>query len=208
MKNLTALLALLFVITGCAGLNPNPGERTVDNAWAYGDYNRVHTSLRPPAERGEPWAQLRLGVAYELGVGVEKDLNQAVKWYTKAALQEGSGAWAEGQIVGAAGKAGYFSQKNDALIAQHRLANIYLAGGTISSDYLKAYLLELHVSKESNGSSIFYYHHPNGQDMYISSKEISNTLFAIENKLGPNQKAKAQEQLNSWSIKNVLQPIK
>lgn len=208
MKTIITLLALLFTLAGCAGLNPNPGERTVDNAWAYGNYERAHTLLIPPAERGEPWAQLRLGVAYELGVGVEKDFNQAVKWYAKAALQEGSGAWAEGQIVGATGKAGYFSQKNDALIAQHRLANIYLTGGNISPDYVKAYLLELNVSKETGGSSIFYYHHPSGQDIYIPSEEISGTLSAIRKKMSPKQKEEAQEKLNSWCIEKILQPFK
>ncbi|MFA7256350.1 MAG: hypothetical protein WC047_02080 [Kiritimatiellales bacterium] len=208
MKNIIILLSLLFVITGCAGLNPNPGERTADNSWTYGNYERAHAILRPCAERGEPWAQLRLGVAYQFGNGVETNINEAVKWYTKAALQEKDGLWANGYIVGAFGKAGYFSQNIDALLAQHYLATIYLSHNDIPPDLVKAYLLESNVSKESNGEWLYFYALPNGQPMGTSAEDISNTLAEIEKKMSPAQKMEAQEKLSTWSIKKILQPIK
>ena len=145
----------------------------------------MHAYLDPAAERGEPWAQLRLGVTYELGVGVEKDINKAIEWYTKAAAQEGEGAWAEGQIVGAVGKTGFFNQKSDALIAQHQMANIYLKGEGVPRDLSKAFLLESHVSAESKGQAIFYCYGPNGRGQYITAEAISNTLLAIEKEMTP-----------------------
>lgn len=204
MKKIVALLGLSLSLTGCAGLNPNPGERSVDNAWAYGNYDRALPILRSCAERGEPWAQLRLGVAYEFGNGVDTNINTAIEWYKKAALQEGSGLWAEGYIVGAFGKAGYFSQKIDALIAQHNLATIYMKGTGIPPDLIKAYLLELNVSKESNGSFLFFCYAPDSQPMGISAKTISDTLATVEGKLTPEQKAKTQAQQNSESIRDIL----
>ena len=42
---------------------------------------------RAAADRGEAWAQFNLGLAYDKGDGVEKDLREAVRWYRKAAEQ-------------------------------------------------------------------------------------------------------------------------
>ena len=39
------------------------------------------------AKRGDALAQLNVGVAYDTGHGVEKDLEQALSWYRKAAEQ-------------------------------------------------------------------------------------------------------------------------
>jgi len=44
-------------------------------------------TLRQHAERGDAWAQLNLGAAYDNGMGVERDLNQALHWYQMAAEQ-------------------------------------------------------------------------------------------------------------------------
>lgn len=100
---------IVLGLFACAGPNPNPGERTVDIAWAKYDYDTAFAVLMPAAELGEPWAQLRVGVAYELGSGVAKDIPTAIMWYEKAASQESESNWADGQIVGASGKSGYFN---------------------------------------------------------------------------------------------------
>lgn len=42
---------------------------------------------RAAANRGEAWAQYNLGVCYDNGDGVEKDLREAVRWYRKSAEQ-------------------------------------------------------------------------------------------------------------------------
>lgn len=43
--------------------------------------------MRQQAEGGDAWAQLNLGAAYDNGMGVERDLNQALHWYQVAAEQ-------------------------------------------------------------------------------------------------------------------------
>lgn len=171
------ILCLAFVLglTACAGPNPNPGERTADIAWANYDYSGALKVLQPAAERGEPWAQLRMGVAYELGSGVTKDTSKAIKWYELAAAQEAQGNWANGQLVGTAGKAGYFNQNSDALIAKYQLANIYLRGDGVSPDPQKALVLAQYVSDKTQGNSIFYCCEFSG-GRYITDTAIAETL--------------------------------
>ncbi len=44
-------------------------------------------TLKQQAEQGDAWAQLNLGAAYDNGIGVERDIQQALHWYQKAAEQ-------------------------------------------------------------------------------------------------------------------------
>ena len=169
------LLIIIFGLSACAGLNPNPGERTVDVAWEKYDYNTAFKVLKPAAERGEPWAQLRMGVAYELGSGVTKNIPTAIAWYEKAASQESEGNWANGQLVGATGKAGYFNQNSDALIAKFQLANIYLRGEGVPQNLAKALELAQYVSDKTQGNSIFYCCEFSG-GRYITNTAIAETL--------------------------------
>ncbi|WP_220457635.1 tetratricopeptide repeat protein [Vibrio marinisediminis] len=174
MKKVMTLLALIG-LAGCAGPNPNPGERSVDMAWTDYDYDSAFNILRPAADRGEPWAQLRMGVAYELGSGVDKDIPTAIKWYELAAKQESEGAWANGELVGAVGKSGYFNQNTDALIAKYQLANIYLRGDGVKADAEKALELATYVAEKSQGNALFYCcEHANGR--YITNMAIEDTL--------------------------------
>jgi Sel1 repeat. len=166
---------IILGLAACAGPNPNPGERTVDVAWEKYDYNAALEVLMPSAERGEPWAQLRVGVAYELGSGVAKDIPTAITWYEKAASQESEGNWANGQLVSAAGKPGYFNQNSDALIAKFQLANIYLRGEGITKKPAKALELAKYVSDKTQGNSIFYCCEFSG-GRYIANTEIADTL--------------------------------
>ena len=163
---------IILGLTACAGPNPNPGERTVDIAWEKYDYETAFEVLIPAAERGEPWAQLRVGVAYELGSGVVKDIPTAIKWYEKTAAQESEGKWASGQIIGATGKSGYFNQNSDALIAMFQLANIYLRGEGIEKNPTKALELAQYVSDKTQGNSIFYCCEASG------GRSIANTAIA------------------------------
>jgi TPR repeat protein len=49
-------------------------------------------ALRRDAERGDPEAQYKLGLAYDVGVGAPQDLAQAAAWYERAAEQGHPGA--------------------------------------------------------------------------------------------------------------------
>ncbi len=153
MHKLVISFILLVAAAGCAGLNPNPGERTTDMAWISNNFQRAFEIAKPKAESGEPWAQLRLGIFYENGWGTEIDLDKAEYWYQKASSQNSSGGWAEGKLVGATGKAGYFNQNSDALIAEFNLAQLYYN----SNKKLKeAYQHINNVINESNGESVFF----------------------------------------------------
>jgi uncharacterized protein len=42
-------------------------------------------ALRQDAERGDPQAEYKLGLAYDVGIGAPQDLTQAAAWYERAA---------------------------------------------------------------------------------------------------------------------------
>ncbi|GAB2664690.1 tetratricopeptide repeat protein [Vibrio panuliri] len=151
---MTVTLSCLLV--ACAGMNPNVGETTTDRAWNVGDFSTAYTTAKPYAEQGQPWAQLRLGIFYANGWGVEKDASQAVAWYQKASVQMAEGDWAEGKTVGATGKTGYFNQNSDALIAKFNLAEMYFRGEGVAKDLDKSLSLVEEVIAQSNGKPVFF----------------------------------------------------
>lgn len=181
MNRKMGLLAGLLVIaaTGCAGPNPNPGERTTDMAWTSGDFKRAFEAAKPRAEAGEPWAQLRLGIYYENGWGTNKDLEKAEYWYKKAAAEKSTGDWAEGKLVGATGKSGYFNQNGDARIAQFNLAQLYYTNGKNLSE---AKDLIDNVIQESDGKAIFFCCEFSG-GRYFSQEQFLGLKEKIEEKL-------------------------
>jgi hypothetical protein len=83
-----AVLPLLF----CAGLalampSAHAGFDEAAAAFAAGDYARALQETRPLAQKGDPRSQYGMGVLYENGYGVTKDLKLAAAWYLKAAKQ-------------------------------------------------------------------------------------------------------------------------
>jgi TPR repeat protein len=56
-------------------------------AFEAGDYAKALQESRPLAEKGDPRSQYGMGVLYENGFGVPKDLKLAAAWYLKAAKQ-------------------------------------------------------------------------------------------------------------------------
>jgi TonB family protein len=77
----------------CFGGSANAGPME-DGQAAYdgGDYAAAQLLWRPLAEQGIARAQNNLGVLYENGKGVPKDINEALKWYRLAAEQGYAGA--------------------------------------------------------------------------------------------------------------------
>ena len=57
------------------------------NAARSGDFATALSEWGPLAERGNPTAQINLGVMYEDGMGVIKDYKRAAEWYRLAAIQ-------------------------------------------------------------------------------------------------------------------------
>jgi hypothetical protein len=218
------ILGLFVLFAGCASTNPNPGERTVDKHWETGDYAKALELTRPPAELGEPWAQLRLAIYYEAGNGVEKNPTEAARWYKKAAVQMADGTWAKGSVIGEKGETGYFGQRNDALIAQYRLAVLYSSGKGVEFDLVKAYLLANYVVQKSNGESVFFCcafstvpmlkkkdprgdvstgpHQRSGR--WFTAKKFAATLAAIEKAMTPEQLERVRELSEDWAPETGL----
>ena len=170
---------MIFVLGGCSGSNPNPGERTTDIAWNNRDFQRAYEIAKHKAEAGEPWAQLRMGIFCANGWGTEASLDQAEYWYKKALVQKTDGKWAEGSIVGSTGRAGYFNQNSDARIAEYNLASLYLN----NNKKLEQALQHINnVIKESNGHSIFFCCEFSGGKSF-TQKQFTELKSKIENKL-------------------------
>jgi len=80
----TALGAgLFFAVAGGAFAAFDDGVR----AYLSHDYETALEHWRPLADDGHPSAQFGLGLAYENGRGVERDLTEAANWYRRAADQ-------------------------------------------------------------------------------------------------------------------------
>ncbi|TCV88092.1 tetratricopeptide repeat protein [Sulfurirhabdus autotrophica] len=160
--------------------------------WMSGHYKDAIETARPHAESGKPWAQLRFGIMYENGWGVEKSIPKAVEWYQKAALQKASGGWAEGQMVGTVGPNGYLNQNSDARIAQYNLANIYLKGIGIEKNLEQAYLNIRAVIDETKGYAIFFCCEFAGGRSF-SPQQLSETYSEVLKEMSEEQKNKAEE---------------
>ena len=197
-------LFVVLALSGCAGMNPNPGERTADTNWERGNYSKAMEVARSAAERGMPWAQLRLGIYYNSGYGVEVDIPEAVKWYKKAARQLEEGKWAEGYVVGATGEYGYFGQKNDALIAQYRLADIYASGIGIEKDLILAHLLISNVIAKSNGEPQIFFCCEWSGGRWFRQTQFTELKERIEKEMTKEQLEKAKEMATQWSVNNDL----
>ena len=76
-----AAFCMFFVFPVFAGFD----EGTA--AYERGDYNVAYKEFKTLAEKGFAEAQNNLGSMYADGLGVKKDLAEAVKWYRKAAEQ-------------------------------------------------------------------------------------------------------------------------
>ena len=103
-----ALFAML--VAGLAWAGP---EDDALAAYLRKDYAAVLKIVKPPAIKGEAWAQSWLADAYDRGQGVVQDYAEAVKWYRLAAEQ---------------GRA----------LAQSKLGTMYNNGQGVVQDYAEA----------------------------------------------------------------------
>ena len=104
-----ALFALL--VAGLAWAGP---EDDALAAYLRKDYAAVLKIVKPPAIKGEAWAQSWLADAYDSGEGVVQDYAEAVKWYRLAAQQGNA-------------------------IAQSNLGTMYDKGQGVVQNYVKAH---------------------------------------------------------------------
>ncbi|HSS66471.1 MAG TPA: tetratricopeptide repeat protein [Gammaproteobacteria bacterium] len=78
------------------------------------DYRVAFETSKAEAEKGDPAAQYKLGVMYGLGLGVQQDYAEAVRWYRRAA------------------------RSGDAR-SQSNLGFMYGTGRGVPQDYIQAY---------------------------------------------------------------------
>lgn len=104
--------ALSLVLSACAHLTPNPniGERTVDMLMTQGDCSGATERLRRAAERGQPWAQVRLGFFGYTKQCPGIDLDEGNRWLTKVACYEAKTDWEKGR-PSAMGTSGFFNTR-------------------------------------------------------------------------------------------------
>lgn len=80
----TLLAAMLVALTPAA--NAQDFDKGLEVSQA-GDYEAALKEWRPLAEQGSAEAQFNLGIIYDKGEGVLKDIEEAVRWYRLAAKQ-------------------------------------------------------------------------------------------------------------------------
>jgi hypothetical protein len=85
--------AVRLLLCSSLALTVQPAQAGFDEAaaaFAAGDYAKALQETRPLAESGDARGEYGMGVFYENGYGVTKDLKLAAAWYLKAAKQGNS----------------------------------------------------------------------------------------------------------------------
>ncbi|MDE0153878.1 MAG: hypothetical protein OXN23_08545 [Gammaproteobacteria bacterium] len=188
-------------------LEANPGEAEVDILWREDEMESALAIAREAAEKGFPWAQLRMGMFHELGEGVTQDDAVAVDWYRKAAAQfaerDGMGL---AILVGLSDRRGFFRQWDDALAARYFLARHYWKGSGVRYDIVRAWLLADNVRKLSKFKMIeacdtdsrTLYRETSHAQCAITRKEIRDLIRGIEEEMTDEERTAAAEQSESW----------
>ena len=123
------------------------------DAWTaleQGDFVTARQLMTPLAERGAAWAQVNLGLIYAQGQGVEKNIDEAMKWFRMAAEQGEPTAqhclgmiFEEGRDVApdyAKAAKWYFRAADQGMVwAQRHLGLMHLRGQGIPQDNVKAH---------------------------------------------------------------------
>jgi hypothetical protein len=159
---------------------------------------------RQSADKGEPWAQTRLGIYYEAGIGVDMDKKEALKWFSLAAQQDFPDAQyhlgrmnEEGQGVPQdfanavewyRKAANHQSLLDGAMAARRRLAQMYMSGRGVSQDYLEADVL-FRISGADPTA-----HRIHGTD--------AAKLIQLESRMTAEQIAEAKRRADGWLVQN------
>lgn len=94
-----------------------------------GDYKKLAVLTESMAERGDVSAQALTGLMYEQGQGVQKDISEAIRWYSLAAKQGSS-------------------------LAQTQLGKLYLNGESVPQNYKVAVNYFLLAAEQAYPSGI------------------------------------------------------
>lgn len=189
-------------------LEANPGEAEVDILWREGEMESALAIAREAAEKGFPWAQLRMGMFHELGEGVTQDDAVAVDWYRKAAAQfaerDGMGL---AILVGLSDRRGFFRQWDDALAARFFLARHYWKGSGVRYDIIRAWLLADNVRRLSDHRMIeacdtdsrTLYREMNHPECVITQDQIDELVQEVEAHMTDEEKAAVVDRAEGWN---------
>jgi TPR repeat protein len=145
---LPVLGAIALVGIGSTGVIAGPTEEA-QAALNRNDFKKALPLLFPLARSGSVMAQYNLGVMCAAGLGLERDDQEAVKWYLKAVAQGYAPAETNLGLLYQAGRGVpkddkkafelYLRAANQGFVpAQNNLAAMYLKGEGVEKDYAKA----------------------------------------------------------------------
>jgi hypothetical protein len=200
LRKLILLCCIGAVLNACSVFDPNPGEKEVDQFIHKKDYEQAIRIVEPLAEQGIPWAQLRLGIAYEYGQGKKQDFSTALEWYHKSAGQMVDLPWGDGVQLISAGDAGYFNQNNDARVAQYLIARIYAEGRKgINKNPAEAWLWAQYAQKSGHGNDIvFCCENSKLKTKKIEAERIQKIISDTESELSDEELKKLQQIAQKW----------
>jgi hypothetical protein len=153
------ILASLLTLTLLSGCSPRNKE--------YPDFTPFSQELLNKAEQGDAAAQCAIGGAYFASLGVDKDYEEAMRWYAMAAKQ-GS---AEGQFgLGVCHYFGMGVPKDDEEAirwytkaaeqghaqSQSALGMLYYDGYNIPQDYNKSFEWYTKAARQGHAESMYY----------------------------------------------------
>jgi TPR repeat protein len=191
---ITQSLAGLAQAVGLA--SPAPNADAAYDAYQNGDYAAALRLAGPPAAGGDARAQATLGLLYYRGHSVPLDLNEAVKWFRRAADQRDAAAqfylgvmYSEGQGVpqdSAEAMKWYrlAADRGDAQ-AQYNLGLAYANGAAGEPDNVSAYVwFNLSASRIRASDP--------RRGVAVSSRD------AVASKMTPDQIIEAQKRAREW----------
>lgn len=167
MKRLiTTLVAIAALLVGTNALAQAEGLATkADSAPSADQARQIIDRTRPLAEKGDASAQYNMGVLYDQGYGVNKNVDTARQWYLKAANQHFAKAEHNLGIIYKSGKgveadateaAHWFRRaaKDGEPAAQNNLAVMYVRGDGVPQDMGAAARWAAKAAASGNQSAI------------------------------------------------------
>jgi hypothetical protein len=191
---------ILLSVTGFAqaiGLaNPPPDADAAYAAYQHGDSAAVLQLAGPLAAKGDARAQSVLGLVYYRGRGLPQDLNEAVKWFRRAADQSDAAAqfylgvmYSEGQGVpqdhAEAVKWYRLAADQGDAQAQYNLGLVYANGETGQPDNVSAYVWFNLATARFAASDV-------RRSVAVSSRD------AVANKMTADEITEAQKRSREW----------
>jgi len=149
-KTYILTIALLCVSLLCTSLAVIADFKTAEDAYKEGDYETAAREFLPLAEDGDHRAMYALGSMYAAGHGVPMDLQEALKWFRKAATYGRPDAQYKIGVMydrGLGLKQNYRkalhwygkAAKNGFGLAQYKIGQMYVAGHGVKQNFIKAY---------------------------------------------------------------------